>query len=271
MIGLQPSLISYNAAALACQKTAQWQYGLSILEDLSELKWQPSSITYDAVLNSCEADCRFKEVSEILACLQDEFSHLMCWPDPICAAQSKWFPDFCIIWTCGHSAMMVFPQVPGGSVAIRLSWTIPLNSWAMNFHQKKESWQAPTSLSVRQKIPVVLCPAQFGTAEECFQGGTICHQFQSPNLPVRDIQIWGIQWFDTRILWCIQTTKPQVCLRCLVVSIQNSARFQILECCIQVGPRHQIQIRCVDERRIMTNWRWTWKLVVSWHGFGAEA
>ena len=78
MIGLQPSLISYNAAALACQKTAQWQYGLSILEDLSELKWQPSSITYDAVLNSCEADCRFKEVSEILACLQDEFSQLVC-------------------------------------------------------------------------------------------------------------------------------------------------------------------------------------------------
>ena len=50
--GLEPDVISYNAAISACEKGSQWQRALGLLGDMRQLKLEPNIATFTALMQA---------------------------------------------------------------------------------------------------------------------------------------------------------------------------------------------------------------------------
>ena len=52
--GVQPDVITWNAAISACEKGAQWERALEMFEEMQRRGLQPDVITWNAVISSCQ-------------------------------------------------------------------------------------------------------------------------------------------------------------------------------------------------------------------------
>ena len=64
--GVEPSVISYNAAISACEKGGQWEPALQLLEEMKSSGIEPDVISYSAAISACEKGGRRERVLELL-------------------------------------------------------------------------------------------------------------------------------------------------------------------------------------------------------------
>jgi len=65
--GLEPDVITYNAAISACEKGSRTDTALDLLAEMKQRGVEPNVITYSAVISACEKGSRTDTALELLA------------------------------------------------------------------------------------------------------------------------------------------------------------------------------------------------------------
>jgi pentatricopeptide repeat domain-containing protein 1 len=65
--GLQPDVISYNAAISACEKGLQWEKALHFLSEMRTQGLQPDVISYNAAISACEKGLQWEKALQLLS------------------------------------------------------------------------------------------------------------------------------------------------------------------------------------------------------------
>ena len=65
--GLEPNIITYNAAISACENCKQDEKALELMADMRQHKLMPNIITYNAVISSCEKGQKYEKALELVA------------------------------------------------------------------------------------------------------------------------------------------------------------------------------------------------------------
>ena len=68
--GLEPNVITYNAAISACEKGSQWQQALELLAEMQAQGLEPNVISYSAAMSACEKGSQWQQALELLAEMQ---------------------------------------------------------------------------------------------------------------------------------------------------------------------------------------------------------
>ena len=64
--GIQPNVISYNAAISACEKGGQHEKAVELLREMEGRGIQPNVISYNAVISACEKGGQHEKALELL-------------------------------------------------------------------------------------------------------------------------------------------------------------------------------------------------------------
>jgi pentatricopeptide repeat protein len=70
-LGLQPNVITMNAAISACEKGGQWKKALALLDSMPDLGLQPNVITMNAAISACEKSGQWEKALAILDSMPD--------------------------------------------------------------------------------------------------------------------------------------------------------------------------------------------------------
>jgi pentatricopeptide repeat protein len=64
--GVEPDVITYNAAISACEKGGQWEKALQLLEEMQAKGVEPDVITYSATISACEKGGQWEKALQLL-------------------------------------------------------------------------------------------------------------------------------------------------------------------------------------------------------------
>ena len=64
--GIEPDVISYSAAISACEKGGQWERALELLEEMKSRGIEPNVISYNAAISACEKGGQWERALELL-------------------------------------------------------------------------------------------------------------------------------------------------------------------------------------------------------------
>jgi pentatricopeptide repeat protein len=65
--GIEPEVITYNAAMTACGKASQWERALELLSEMRERGLEPDMITYSVAISACEKGSQKERALELLS------------------------------------------------------------------------------------------------------------------------------------------------------------------------------------------------------------
>ncbi|CAJ1401389.1 unnamed protein product [Effrenium voratum] len=66
----QPNIVSYGAAVSACEKGAQWQIALALLQELAAGSLRPNLLVCNAAISACEKGNQWRHAVQLLALMQ---------------------------------------------------------------------------------------------------------------------------------------------------------------------------------------------------------
>ncbi|CAJ1353554.1 unnamed protein product, partial [Effrenium voratum] len=66
----QPNIVSYGAAVSACEKGAQWQIALALLQELAAGSLRPNLLVCNAAISACDKGNRWRHAVQLLALMQ---------------------------------------------------------------------------------------------------------------------------------------------------------------------------------------------------------
>lgn len=64
--GVEPDVITYSAAILACEKGEQWERALSLLDEMQHGGIEPNEFSFDAAISACERSGQYDRADSLL-------------------------------------------------------------------------------------------------------------------------------------------------------------------------------------------------------------